>query len=800
MFAPKVVEPQKTATARNSIGSLARQRPLEQSLLPQSVIGNKATRQLLLEQRSSNRENVAVPEAARRASWDFSKIPTLSPRRANLPEMQFPSQESKAEDIGEIAAPTIVHQVLRSPGQPLDSGPRALMESRFGYDFSGVRVHSGAAAGQSARDVSANAYTVGQDIVFGAGRFAPNQSDGQKLLAHELAHVVQQARPGYSAVSQRHCEQDADNAAESVGSRNAAMVQTSADFGALQRQPETGSVAGQAVQKKSRLVRVERYWRSPNARAFFEDGTNEEVTFVEASSLDPATQPEGTLEKAVDLIIDRSSPIRPHVEFATRSSRSKVTVATRPSPADRISRLPAKVRGEVWGAFLGDTEVEPDPETMEFAADMGDRLKESSSTTKIEMEGQDPAKVASMREVDQWMGEQKGTLDKVGPAHQAKFTHLLNDIRQIGVTGPVEADDLDAQDIELVLAGAAGGQSDFQTFGEFKRIIEWQLRSGKLSLPQENAHNPELYIRNEYRKAWKAEAAGLRKMSRIAAAAQVAPFAAIGASAVVGTGGALLEVGGAGLATWTAARGISSRLLAKYVGTSLFAAGAVTHFGSAREEAEAAGMDPNSPSGIANTVSVSLLRAMGLGEVVENVQNRSMLTQKDLNRSPFERITGAALVQRMRWGRSAHSSRGASVHRGCAAYQGAAARGATAGTFDDWDHSEGNNGTGSGSDPRRRADDAADATRAGGRRPGTGWRRCGATRVAEGENAGHQTRAAGPVATAAEDCGWWRRAVGRGRREDGGKAEDSTAGLRIQPQAADGEGCDERPLDVRARR
>jgi hypothetical protein len=85
-----------------------------------------------------------------------------------------------------------VHEVLRSPGQPLDANTRAFMEPRFGHDFSRVRVHSDASAAESARAVNALAYTVGQDIVFEAGRYAPGASEGRRLLAHELTHVVQQ--------------------------------------------------------------------------------------------------------------------------------------------------------------------------------------------------------------------------------------------------------------------------------------------------------------------------------------------------------------------------------------------------------------------------------------------------------------------------------------------------------------------------------------------------------------------------------------------------------------------------------
>lgn len=92
-------------------------------------------------------------------------------------------------------APPVVHNVLNSPGQPLDTATRDYFEPRFGHDFSRVRVHTDAAAQQSATAVQALAYTVGSHIVFNGGRYAPTGSDGRKLLAHELAHTVQQ-RPG----------------------------------------------------------------------------------------------------------------------------------------------------------------------------------------------------------------------------------------------------------------------------------------------------------------------------------------------------------------------------------------------------------------------------------------------------------------------------------------------------------------------------------------------------------------------------------------------------------------------------
>jgi len=93
--------------------------------------------------------------------------------------------------------PPVVTEVLRSGGgQPLASGVRGEMEARFGYDLSAIRIHTTAQAASSAEAMSAKAYTVGNNVVFGAGRYAPEQSEGKRLLAHELAHVVQQSRGG----------------------------------------------------------------------------------------------------------------------------------------------------------------------------------------------------------------------------------------------------------------------------------------------------------------------------------------------------------------------------------------------------------------------------------------------------------------------------------------------------------------------------------------------------------------------------------------------------------------------------
>ena len=117
--------------------------------------------------------------------------------------------------------PPIVHEVLRSPGQPLERDTQNFMESRLGHNFSQVRVHADTRASESARSIDSLAYTVGSNIVFASGHYCPGTPTGQYLLAHELAHVIQQRNvlaPKSLSISQPDSiyEQDADRAAKAV--------------------------------------------------------------------------------------------------------------------------------------------------------------------------------------------------------------------------------------------------------------------------------------------------------------------------------------------------------------------------------------------------------------------------------------------------------------------------------------------------------------------------------------------------------------------------------------------------------
>ena len=92
------------------------------------------------------------------------------------------------------AAPSLVKEVLSSPGMDLNPATRSVMEPRFGRDFSKVRIHADGQGAESAKAVRANAYTVGNQVAFASGKYAPASTEGRQLLAHKLAHTVQQSR------------------------------------------------------------------------------------------------------------------------------------------------------------------------------------------------------------------------------------------------------------------------------------------------------------------------------------------------------------------------------------------------------------------------------------------------------------------------------------------------------------------------------------------------------------------------------------------------------------------------------
>lgn len=123
-----------------------------------------------------------------------------APSPASAPRQQVQRFGETPAHGGSV--PPSVENALAHPGIPLRPELRTDMEQRFGFDFTKVRVHTDDVAARSASEVSANAYTVGHHIVFARGRFAPESRDGRWLLAHELAHVVQQGAASASPAAE----------------------------------------------------------------------------------------------------------------------------------------------------------------------------------------------------------------------------------------------------------------------------------------------------------------------------------------------------------------------------------------------------------------------------------------------------------------------------------------------------------------------------------------------------------------------------------------------------------------------
>jgi uncharacterized protein DUF4157/lysine-specific metallo-endopeptidase family protein len=153
------------------------------------------------------------------------------------------SLSRQAAGAGPVSVDSRVRSALESPGQPLEKETRSLMESRFHHDFSSVRVHTGTRAEESASALQANAYALGRDVVFGHGRYNPSSEDGLHLIAHELAHVVQQqhapapgpqtdlevSEPGDAA------EREAESAADRVAAGGEAGVHERAGAATVHR-------------------------------------------------------------------------------------------------------------------------------------------------------------------------------------------------------------------------------------------------------------------------------------------------------------------------------------------------------------------------------------------------------------------------------------------------------------------------------------------------------------------------------------------------------------------------------------
>jgi hypothetical protein len=177
-------------------------------------LGNQASLRRLQRKLTVGASNDPLEHEADRVAEQVMRMPDSELRRGDASptalrrkcascEEDDKKVQRKANGVAGASAPASVEQTLQSSGQPLDSGVRDFFEPRFGADFSSVRVHTDASAAESAHDVNAQAYAVGSNLVFASGSYSPETNSGRALIAHELAHVVQQGSASPTALHRR---------------------------------------------------------------------------------------------------------------------------------------------------------------------------------------------------------------------------------------------------------------------------------------------------------------------------------------------------------------------------------------------------------------------------------------------------------------------------------------------------------------------------------------------------------------------------------------------------------------------
>ncbi len=207
---------------------------------------------------------------------DFSKVKPIDAQEWKCPK-EKPKDGEKEKPKGEAATlqrsakssdmpdtvPPVVHEVLNSPGRPLDADTRALMESHFGQDFGHVRIHADARADAAATSVNAQAYTVGRDVVFQAGEYRPETTAGRKLLAHELAHTIQQGARKFSPAADLKLghpadasEREANGASRSLGEAGRVNVYARTSGIVSRQTPAAQTGLGAAVKEAVEKVKT----------------------------------------------------------------------------------------------------------------------------------------------------------------------------------------------------------------------------------------------------------------------------------------------------------------------------------------------------------------------------------------------------------------------------------------------------------------------------------------------------------------------------------------------------------------
>jgi hypothetical protein len=272
--------------------------------------------------------------------------------------------------------PPIVHEVLGRAGRPLDAATRNFFEPRFGHDLSHVRVHTDAKAAESAQAVQAHAYTVGKDVVFGANEFALATHQGRELLAHELAHTIQQRDTSGSLLSAEQggiLESSAVAAGRAISSGGVVSRSLPACGRQIQRDPDRNprwKSSVRAARYRGRLMadRIKKHGKlSREARAKI----NQELAYFEGDAKETYLREVGpTLKATVEIQMPEESvesevPQPPPVTSSQVQPDQAEAQKTGPeyAPAREYAAELAKQQAE-WEAKPEHTEQEREYEGM----------------------------------------------------------------------------------------------------------------------------------------------------------------------------------------------------------------------------------------------------------------------------------------------------------------------------------------------------------------------------------------------------------------------------------------------------
>jgi hypothetical protein len=277
------------------------------------------------------------------------------------------AQASKAVD----AVSARVHAALHGNGQPLDPATRASMETRFSHDFTRVRVHTDESSADAARAVNAQAFTMGQHVVFASGRYAPHTTGGTRLLAHELTHTLQQrsvppigsAPLRVTAPDDSH-EIEADHVASLVTTSSAQMLGSvdvsPAPAVAVQRQPASDEELSEESPARDVASRTLASPAGPPSIVMIvatPDAKSSAVATLSNGRVEPVTIDKNTLKPGeYTFQLDASAALHYRLvgrtegqEFVWRRNRTyawgnTVRVFIRPSAEERIRDLPPHIR------------------------------------------------------------------------------------------------------------------------------------------------------------------------------------------------------------------------------------------------------------------------------------------------------------------------------------------------------------------------------------------------------------------------------------------------------------------------